>query len=319
MELKKSVKAQAIKITSGYEGEGYTSLAGNFDNHYMSYGFLQWNLGSGTLQPLFNKLFRDYPTVASKILPNGGIDLKNALANKKEIAWALSIQNNNVVQNPWKDALVSLGNTPEMMSIQDSSAIEYINQAINLCNKYKLTTDRAYCLMFDIAVQNWGPTSSFIMPLGISYLDKLKAIVDNVVAKSDARWRDVVRDRKMAIVNGSGLVYGGPVSYTFYDSSMYYDESMRISLNTLVSGGVTSSPDYWMEYADGKIPCRGDYMGDLILNYTRATSLRDGVNILFTKGIIKDTNYWIANAITGKTVLGVYAKNVINGIAKVKI
>jgi hypothetical protein len=57
MSRLQEVKAKALTITSFFEGW----LAGNFDGQGMSYGYLQWNFGSGTLQPLFLRLFNEFP------------------------------------------------------------------------------------------------------------------------------------------------------------------------------------------------------------------------------------------------------------------
>ncbi|MFC4769029.1 hypothetical protein [Effusibacillus consociatus] len=39
--------------------EVITALAGDFDGAEMSFGFLQWNFGQGTLQPLLSRMALD--------------------------------------------------------------------------------------------------------------------------------------------------------------------------------------------------------------------------------------------------------------------
>jgi hypothetical protein len=316
MQLKKWIKAKAIEVTSLFEGGGYGSISGNFDGQYLSFGFLQWNLGMGTLQPQLRRLFHDYPALAQSILPNGGKDLLAALNAGKEKEWALTIQTANwVVIDPWLSALRALAKTPEYRLIQDDAAIEYINQGLNLCTKYDLNTDRGFALCFDIAVQNWGPRASFVMPTGLDYMGRMKALVDDVVSKSNTRWQSDVRSRKMAIVNGSGTVHGIARTFVFYDTPMYQDDVMRPSVDKLVQAKIISSPDYWMEYADKNYPCKGEYMAAMIMKATNTTTLQNGVYILVNRGIVRDSTYWLQNATSGRTVLGEYAKVVIYGLA----
>lgn len=48
-------------LTAAFEGGGYTALSGNFDGQGVSFGFLQWNLGRGTLQPLIKAMHEHDP------------------------------------------------------------------------------------------------------------------------------------------------------------------------------------------------------------------------------------------------------------------
>jgi hypothetical protein len=310
MLLKKSVLNQAIKITSAYEGSGFGALTGNFDGQFMSYGFIQWCFGQGTLQPLFKRLFKEFPGVAARVLPEGGKSLRAALLNNSEKDWALQRQEGNKFIDPWKTALKKLGETSEMQKIQMDAAKWYIDRAVNQMGQFGLYTDRSFCLLFDIAVQNGGSPYVTFTP-EMSYFDKLKNIVDATVIKSNIKWQGIVRDRKMAIVNSHGSVYGEPFSYTFYDAGAFYDEVMGKALDALVSKGVINSKSYWMEYADGNIPCKGDFCGSLITKATETSALAEGVDVLVQKNLTNSPDYWRQNAVEGKVIVGQNAKSLI--------
>ena len=306
MSLKKTILEQAIKITSAYEGSGFDMVTGNFDGQGLSYGFLQWNFGQGTLQPIFQSLFVRYPDLA-KSLPDDSLRL--AIQNNTAIAWAVAHQANNKFKEPWLSALKRLGGTAEMKSLQMTAANPYIQTAINQCGQFGVYTDRAFCLLFDIAVQ--CGSAPYVSTDGLSDTDKLIAIVNATVARSNPEWKEVVRTRKMAIVYGTGIVYGGKVSYTFYDSGAFYDDKMAVPLTTLVAKGVINSKDYWMEYADGNIPCNGEYCGILLMNATKTSDLVSAVDSLKLFGLTNSPQHWLDNAQAGRTVLGKNMKSMI--------
>jgi hypothetical protein len=170
--------------------------------------------------------------------------------------------------------------------------------------------------MFDIAVQNWSTTSTFVLDSNLSYHDKLVAIVNNVVAKSKVQWQQVVKDRKMCIVNGMGNVYGYPKVITgLFDAPMNYDEVMRVSINKLVTKKIISSPDYWMENADSTIPCNGVYCALLLMNASKKSNLRDAVDYLVGIKVISTPSLWLTNAVDGKTIMGSAVKALINNLS----
>ncbi len=53
--------ALALNITGSFEGgQGFQNLTGNFDGQGISMGLLQWNLGQGSLQPIWNSMLSRY-------------------------------------------------------------------------------------------------------------------------------------------------------------------------------------------------------------------------------------------------------------------
>jgi len=324
LDVKKDIWKKAIGTTSSFEnGIGnnpYTGMVGNFDNQYLSYGVLSWNFGMNTLQPLFLKLFNNYPQIAQIILPNGGKDLFNALNNHTEKQWALTIQKNNIIIDPWKTALINLGNTPEFQSIQDNAMKYYRDGAVQLCQKYKLTTDRAFCLFFDIMVQN-GSIKNFTIT-ETQYINKLKSIAIAVSKQSNPQFQADVLNRKMAIVNGSGIVHGDNYQFDFNDKNaiINLDDATVNAINTLVIKGISSSPQYWIENTSIGDLARGDYVGLLIQKSAAIIlknpniNLNNSITLFVNKGIISSPQYWIENTIAGKQIQGEYLATIIKKI-----
>lgn len=171
-------KMIARSITSLYEGGGVT---GDFDNQGLSLGYLQWNIGSGTLQPLlkhmadggntskiFDKIFEENVETEDD---NGNMVtgkmseiLRDVLEKDlpSQIKWAKSINNNNEIINPWKKAFNKLLNNREFIKIQDNYAKPYLESAKNIINDkdFGVKTIRGYALAFDIVVQNGSIKSS---------------------------------------------------------------------------------------------------------------------------------------------------------------
>ena len=215
MELKSGIFAKAIKITGGFEG----ILAGNFDGMYLSFGYLQWSFGSGTLQPLFMRLFKEFPQVADKVLPKGGLELKQALISRTEKKWALTIQRKNIINSEWVGALKILYNTHEFQSIMADASVWYKDKAISLCNQYNIKTDRAFCLFFDIVVQ-LGNLKQIVIP-NTNYLSKLTFIANQAILMALKKWQLDVKKRKMAIVMGKNMGRGWDTSVIFNDLNAF--------------------------------------------------------------------------------------------------
>lgn len=171
--LLEQAKLAARNITSLFEGNNVT---GNFDNQGLSLGYLQWNIGSGTLQPLlkymsmggstsqiFDEIFEDNVLVEDsngKTIQRKMSEVLREVLNKgksEQLEWAKSINNeNNQIIEPWKSAFNKLIYNNKFIQIQDNYAKPYLNSAINIMNNpdFGVKTIRGYALAFDIAVQN---------------------------------------------------------------------------------------------------------------------------------------------------------------------
>jgi len=238
---KQSTLDKAFAVTPYYEG-GYNAIAGHNDGQWLSLGLIQYNLGQGTLQPLFYRLFNEYPQIAEDTLPEGGKWLKNALDNGWIEQWALDIQEYNSdteahykVIDPWYTALYNLCNTEEFRQIQRDASQKYVDAAIRLCSEFNIYTDRAFCLFFDIAVQKGEYYQGYAL-IETDYFEKLVAISNYAADTSNESAKLDVRIRKLSITNGRDMSADlgmdqyhlkGWCSVEFDDQSAFEEETQQ--------------------------------------------------------------------------------------------
>lgn len=227
------VDQRAVALSGSFEtGAGapgcFSSLAGNFDGQGMSFGALQFNLGSGTLQPILQGLLDDHPEVMETAFHVNLPALAAALAGGRAatLAFAASIQDpvRHTIEEPWRGMFAALGRTPECQGAQTRAAASYESQARALAATYGLWSERGYALMFDIAVQN-GDIGDAVrseilddfaaLPAGMAEEDrevaKMRSVANRRAEAARAAFVEDVRRRKLCIANGAGTVHG--VSY----------------------------------------------------------------------------------------------------------
>lgn len=238
-DLKKAPLSQRIlALTASFEtNRGFPQchgiVTGNFDGQGISYGALQWNIGQRSLQPLFRKMHTQHDKVLKSILGSHYDDFIDMLSLplEQQMEWAKGIQlrvTNSANQKIWKvtpdwqEILNTLGQTPEMIAIQVESAMTRYNIALANCEHFKLTTERAAALMFDINVQNgrigvknvipniWNDYNQLSSELSADDLEveRMKIIAQRRAEASYAQWRKDVLSRKMTIAEGHGKVHG---------------------------------------------------------------------------------------------------------------
>ncbi len=203
---------RAKLITGSFEGPNYYSnITGNADRQGLSFGFLQFNFGQGTLQPILQKMYKENPKELEKIFGDNYSELKKVLSMSKEdqIKWAdgISTKGKEGLVEPWQSMFTELGKNAHCQSYQEEAAKEYVNRAKSLAKSYGITTDRGLALMFDIAVQSWSirdPKNLIkdAIKKGTSEKDLL-ALIAKVSAGSD---KDKLA-RRTAIVTGKGNVH----------------------------------------------------------------------------------------------------------------
>lgn len=191
----------------------------------------------------FNNVTADY---------NTWVDVVKNRTTTDQIAWGESITaykldaNGNIIKSsghsvkePWATYFRQLGLTSQSITRQDTAVQPYLDNGENWKKKYSLWSRRGFLLLFDIAVQSGGINTynadgtikvnvdsqilSDIQALSptLSKNDREIAIMKSIAnRKADAvgtTFQQSYRDRKLAIANGSGLVYGSPTDTTPYD------------------------------------------------------------------------------------------------------
>lgn len=208
----------ARNISKQFEVGNLNQIAGNFDGQGLSLGYLQWCIGQGTLQPLLNRMDREYNDEMKSIFGTNYDSIHNMIIDTtgNQLAWAKSINDStNKIIQPWYSQFVSLCNNQNFINIELDAEAYKISQAMIICDKYNLKSVRGFALAFDIAVQNGSISSDAAKIIDTARAQKpdmterdLLKMIANAVADTSTSNSEDIRSRKIAIVNGTGKVHG---------------------------------------------------------------------------------------------------------------
>ncbi len=227
--LLKPLGYRCLALTGAFETgapipECFAGLSGDFDGQGISFGALQWNLGQGTLQSLLQEMDRHHPAILKEIFDEHHPVLRAMLKADREeqLAWARSIQDPRrfVLYDPWRGLFKTLGRREEFQNIQVKFSDGLYRSALALCKTYRVRSERAVALMFDIKVQN-GTISELVKAQIMGDFKRLESSGDwrdeevarlRIIANRRAeaahpRWVEDVRARKLTIANGEGTVH----------------------------------------------------------------------------------------------------------------
>jgi hypothetical protein len=199
---------------------------GNFGGMGLSFGLLQWNIGSGSLQPLLLEFARNYPQRFEAIFGLHTAQLRQILRQPRaeQLRFAQSINNaQNRIIEPWVGYFGQLAQDPAFQRIQIRHARQRLNVAAGYARQFGLRSERALALMFDNVTQN-GPAwlqrsnRAHLIEQRRAELERqfgrrltereVLEIIANVVADTvRPEYREYVRRRRMTIVTGRGLVH----------------------------------------------------------------------------------------------------------------
>jgi Putative peptidoglycan binding domain len=242
-----SLDYKCLALTGSFEtGKGipdcFAGLSGDFDGQGMSFGVVQWNFGQDSLQPLLKDMLSRHPeTMESVFQEQLGILLAALKSSKDELmSFVRSIQHpvNHYLYEPWRGMFKTLGRTKEFQDIEVEYAQSLHQAALTLCKEYKLRSERAVALMFDIKVQN-GSISKLVKTQILADMErvatdlsdqdreveKMRIVANRRAEAANPRWVEDVRTRKLCIANGVGTVHG--ISYDLA-------EQFAIGLDTLL-------------------------------------------------------------------------------------
>jgi hypothetical protein len=148
-----------------------------------------------------------------------------------------------------------LGKEPACQSKQNALCQPYFNSANTWKGDYSLWSRRGYALLFDIAVQS-GSISTAVHDLIMSdfatidmnqsrqtiEVQKMQFIANRRADAVSSTYQQSYRDRKLAIANGSGTVYGGFVDTTPYDLILEPAYDTDVVTQTVNNGQTTTTP-----------------------------------------------------------------------------
>jgi putative cell wall-binding protein len=222
----------AVNITKQFEASTSNQVAGNFDGQGLSLGNLQWCIGQGTLQPILNRMDREYNAQMRSIFGANYDSIHNMTLDtlENQLKWAMNINDGtNKIMEPWYSQFVSLCTNQGFIKIETEAQVYTVKQAMIICDKYNLKTVRGFALAFDIVTQNGSINSGAIRIIDTalvqnpSMIEKnLLGVIANAVADSSSSNSADIRSRKIAIVNGQGTVHG---------SMLYLDKNFGLSDN----------------------------------------------------------------------------------------
>lgn len=225
--ITEDLKCKCLTLTSTFEG-GWNAVAGNFDGQGLSFGPLQWNLGQGTLQPLL----RD--------MADGGLELKHCCGeafqqaclhgNIETFIQTHCLQDNGGVKPEWDRKLRALAVTRTARTLFVRAAEMYFRKAELACKTLGFSSERAFALCFDIAVQNGGVRKKHLQlyharlsPQLTEEWQKLKLLAQVVADCASPRWRQDVLSRKLALALGGTEISGKRVHGHEFDLEQDFD------------------------------------------------------------------------------------------------
>lgn len=234
---------KAVVITSTFEtGKrgGFYGLSGNFDGQGLSFGLVNWTIGTGSLQPLLRDFAKEHPARWVSVFGPDAARFLELIARKGEDArkeqHRFAIEQMNIcstgargkriwtVRQPWVDYFRRLSEDSMFQKIQVRYVRDLLARADYYCRYFGLTSEQAFTFMFDTVASHgkWWLQKKFggvekrrvlveqalktlTARFGMSRVPEsevLLAIADVLATTSAQRWADNVRRRKRWFVTG---------------------------------------------------------------------------------------------------------------------
>ena len=235
-------ESKALRITSTFETGrpmGFDGLTGDFDNMGLSFGLMQWNIGTGSLQPLLVEFARQHADRFAMIFGLNADTLRDVLQKPlaDQLAWARSINEYTSarsphIREPWATAFHHLAADAAFQQIQLRHVRPALDRAAQQARQFGLRSERAFAFLFDVVTGHgagWLTTdrchtchdatrgqriareqAAWQQRQGRPPTEsELLSIMANVIADTVLpRWRNDVLVRRLAIINGHGHVHG---------------------------------------------------------------------------------------------------------------
>ena len=234
---------KAVEITSLFEtGKrgGFYGLSGNFDGQGLSFGLVNWTIGTGSLQPLLRDFAKEHPARWVSVFGADASRFLHLIARKDKAAqaqqhrFAIEVMNTVstnargrkiwTVRQPWVGYFRKLSEDVAFQRIQVRYVRDLLARAEYYCKHFQLRSEQAFCFMFDAVASHgkWWLVKKFngaekrrvlveqaLKAVAARYgagripeSDVLLAIADVLATTSAQRWADNVRQRKRWFVTG---------------------------------------------------------------------------------------------------------------------
>lgn len=168
---------KAVEITSTFEtGKrgGFFGLTGNSDGQGLSFGLVNWTIGTGSLQPLLRRFAQAHPmrwlAVFGAHAPSfrALIAEEGKAAERRQLDFAIAEMNERLfveqkgkrverwrICEPWVSYFRKLSEDQEFQRIQVLGVRDLLRKADEYCRKFGMRSERAFAFMFD-AVSSHG-------------------------------------------------------------------------------------------------------------------------------------------------------------------
>ncbi len=219
---KPSIEERCLQATASIEGHGFTKAHGNWDGAWLTWGIIGFTLKYGMVDKIILNVYEKNPDLVTQAFGDKTSELISVMKadSSSKTSWANSISEGSKKYNliePWTSAFKTFGLMEDVQQEQIKLAVKnYFNPAKKTFERFNLKSELGMGLCFDIHVQNGSVKSSARQEVeqvlsGIANpteQDVRQAIANAVANKSNPRFSEDVRARKMAFATGSGISHG---------------------------------------------------------------------------------------------------------------
>lgn len=230
-EVEKVILSVAMNVSGSFEGsEGWQNLTNNFDGMGLSFGLFNQTLGTGSLQPMFDKMrLNAYSQMQGVFSPanfNSVLGMINTYkqngSTSQSVTWAVNnLYIGSSFKSDWKKQLKDLAITPYYRTLQVENAVKYHDRAVNYMNIFQTSELRSYLFFFDIIIQNGSVPTAVVNNLKAKFsqgnytdVQKMNDILAGLLPYVNSQWRQDVNSRKSSIINQVGTVHGSRREYS---------------------------------------------------------------------------------------------------------
>jgi peptidoglycan hydrolase-like protein with peptidoglycan-binding domain len=216
------VEVRALQLTSAFEGHGYGLAQGNWDGAWLTWGIVGFTLKHGEVQTIITNVDRRGTGCVDQAFGSDAAQLRHIVAAPaaEQQAWANSITVGARVAEPWRTHFAQFGAFPEVQAEQRARVrADYFVPALQTAAALGLQSELGIALCFDIHVQNGGVATAVREAVkgataGAQEPAIREALANAVADHSRPEFQNDVRQRKMAIAQGQGVVHGRRVVLT---------------------------------------------------------------------------------------------------------
>jgi len=150
---------RVLQITAAFEGHEFSTIQGNWDGAWLTWGVIGFTLKHGELTKILLSVATSHPAVLSGAFGEQTPTLLQALraSAPQQEAWANTISDGATVKEPWRSGFQRLGEQPVVQAAQlERARHAYFAPARRTAAACRLRSERGLALCFDIHVQNAG-------------------------------------------------------------------------------------------------------------------------------------------------------------------